>query len=95
MRVVESIVAERIREPIQWKEDFGLFRGSAFGLAHSLNQLSIFRARLRHPFLKNLYRVGASTRPGNGVPLVMIGARLTAEAVLSDNHLDNPPKGPI
>ena len=88
--ITESLVGERIREPTQWKEDFGLFRGSAFGLAHSLNQLSIFRSHLRHPFLKNLYRVGASTRPGNGVPLVMIGARLTSEAVISDYKLDIP-----
>jgi hypothetical protein len=38
-----------------------------------------------YPFLSNVMnRVGASTRPGNGVPLVMIGARLTSEAVIRD-----------
>jgi hypothetical protein len=82
--IEDHIVAERAREPAEWKAQFGLFRGSAFGLAHNLDQLSILRPRIRHPSLKNLYRVGASTRPGNGVPLVMVGARLTAEAVLRD-----------
>lgn len=28
--------------------------------------------------IKGLYHVGASNRPGNGVPLVMVGARLLA-----------------
>ena len=85
INIIENhIVAENIREPESWKEEFGLFRGSAFGLAHSIDQLTILRPRLKHPNINNLYRVGASTRPGNGVPLVMIGGRLTAEAVLRD-----------
>jgi phytoene dehydrogenase-like protein len=31
-----------------------------------------------------LYMVGASTRPGNGVPLVMISAELATQRVLKD-----------
>ena len=34
--------------------------------------------------ITGLYFVGASTRPGNGVPLCFIGAKLTAERVLRD-----------
>ena len=68
-----NIVHERIVTPIQWHDNYSLYRGSAFGLAHQLTQLSILRPRLRHPRICNLYRVGASVRPGNGVPLVMIG----------------------
>lgn len=54
--IVKHIVMERIREPEGWRRDFGLFRGSAFGLAHSINQLSVLRPRLRHPKIKNLFR---------------------------------------
>ena len=75
------VVAELARTPLTWRAEVGLFRGQAFGLAHNLLQLSLLRPRLRHPRVGNLFRVGASTRPGNGVPLVMEGARLTAEAV--------------
>lgn len=80
----DSILAENIRAPIQWRNEFSLFRGSAFGLAHSLNQLSFLRPRFKHPSVGNLYRVGASTRPGNGVPLVMIGARLATNIIVKD-----------
>lgn len=54
--IVNHIVMERTREPEGWRRDFGLFRGSAFGLAHSIDQLSILRPRLRHPNIKNLFR---------------------------------------
>mmetsp|Transcript_33471 Transcript_33471/g.48527 ORF Transcript_33471/g.48527 Transcript_33471/m.48527 type:complete len:432 (+) Transcript_33471:426-1721(+) len=82
----DHIVCESHRTPSDWQRDFNLFRGSAFGLTHNLQQLSLLRPRIRHPSYRGLYRVGASTRPGNGVPLVMIGAGLTASAVLRDLH---------
>lgn len=79
--LASHIVADIIRHPTTWKEDYNTFRGSVFGIVHSLNQLSVFRPRIKHPKVKNLFRVGASTRPGNGVPLVMIGSKLTAQRV--------------
>lgn len=84
MVIVDHIVGEQVRTPKDWSYSYNLFRGSAFGLRHSLDQLSVFRPRIRHPFISNLYRVGSSTRPGNGVPLVMIGARLTTSALSND-----------
>jgi phytoene desaturase (3,4-didehydrolycopene-forming) len=77
------IAQENIRDPISWRQEFGLFRGSAFGLAHSIDQLSLLRPRFKHPHYSNVFRVGASTRPGNGVPLVMIGARLASDAIIN------------
>ena len=37
----------------------------------------------QHPTINGLWFCGASTRPGNGVPLVLIGARQVARDVLS------------
>ena len=34
--------------------------------------------------MRGLHWVGASTRPGNGVPLVLIGAQKTAAEALGD-----------
>lgn len=81
-KLKEHIIEESIKDPIWWKNQFGLYRGSAFGLAHSLPQLSAFRPRFQHRRLRNVFRVGASTRPGNGVPLVMVGARLSTDSIL-------------
>ncbi len=60
--------------------------GAAFGLSHGLNQLALFRPALQDPVIQGLFFVGASTRPGNGVPLVMMGAQLAAERVMQ--HLN-------
>ena len=51
--------------------------------------MCLCRPRIKHPNLDNVYRVGASIRPGNGVPLVMIGARLAAEQVLRDVQVES------
>jgi len=63
---------------------YGLAHGAAFGLSHGLDQLAILRPAAAEPALPGFYHVGASARPGNGVPLVMIGARLAAERILRD-----------
>ena len=42
----------------------------------------------RHGLVRNLHFVGAATRPGNGVPLVLISAEQTAADVLED--LEDP-----
>ncbi len=79
--LASHILATRAVPPSEWQTSYSLHRGSVFGLDHSLGQLSLLRPRIKHPNLRNYFRVGASTRPGNGVPLVMIGAELTTRAV--------------
>jgi len=78
------IVCERVRTPPGWRNSYGLRRGAVFGLSHSLNQLSLLRPSRRHPGIRGLHWVGASTRPGNGVPLVLIGAEKVAAEALQD-----------
>eukprot|EP00882_Tetradesmus_deserticola_P013143 GHRQ01013937.1.p1 GENE.GHRQ01013937.1~~GHRQ01013937.1.p1 ORF type:complete len:189 (-),score=80.34 GHRQ01013937.1:331-897(-) len=79
-----DILHEEVRQPAEWREMYGLEHGAAFGLSHGLDQLAMFRPPVKEPQLRGLYFVGASSRPGNGVPLVMMGGRLAAERVLKD-----------
>jgi phytoene desaturase (3,4-didehydrolycopene-forming) len=81
---LEDIVHEEVREPAEWRDLYALEHGAAFGLSHGLDQLALFRPPVKEPQLKGLHFVGASTRPGNGVPLVMMGGRITAERILRD-----------
>mmetsp|Transcript_3801 Transcript_3801/g.16487 ORF Transcript_3801/g.16487 Transcript_3801/m.16487 type:complete len:225 (-) Transcript_3801:252-926(-) len=66
------------------REALNLDKGAAFGLAHNVTQLAIFRPSQRSSTYTNVYFVGASTRPGNGVPLVMVSSRLCTEKILQD-----------
>ncbi len=72
--------------PLSWQRRYNLMNGSTHGLSHTLRQLAYFRPSNRHPKYANLYFVGASTRPGTGIPTSLISARLTATR-LADDHL--------
>ena len=70
--------------PLSWRERYNLEKGSTHGLAHTLTQMAYFRPANRHPRYQNLYFVGASTRPGTGVPTAMVSGRLAAERIMDD-----------
>lgn len=87
----KHIVGEQVRTPRGWRATYGLRRGSVFGLSHGLDQLSVLRPGRRHGRVGGLHFVGASTRPGNGVPLVLIGADKAAQEALSELGIDESP----
>ena len=70
--------------PESWEKACNISRGSVFGsLAHNLLQMGYFRPHNQHSIYKNLYFVGGSTHPGNGIPNILISAKLTAERILN------------
>jgi phytoene desaturase len=73
--------------PHDWKEMFNLARGAAFGLGHNFTQVGYLRPQNRHGRYKNLYFCGASTHPGTGVPIVLIGAGLVEERIMKEAPL--------
>lgn len=85
------IASETVTAPPEWAARYGLAHGAAFGLAHGLGQLSLLRPGQEDVALPGLYFVGASARPGNGVPLCMIGADHCARRVLRGLGIEEPP----
>jgi len=82
--LVAHIKFEESYTPPDWQSRHNLTYGSTLGLAHNLTQMGYLRPSNRHSRYQNLYFVGASTRPGNGVATVLISSRLTSERVLQD-----------
>ncbi|MEF8774309.1 MAG: FAD-dependent oxidoreductase, partial [Halobacteriales archaeon] len=78
-RVAVSDFAERYRAP----------QGTALGLAHTLRQTGPLRPSHRSP-VEGLYYTGAYTTPGIGMPMGIISAEHTADAVIEDA---GPPSG--
>jgi phytoene desaturase len=86
----ENIKFEIYHTPADWEKICNISRGSVFGsLSHSIFQMGYFRPHNRHDRYKNLYFVGGSTHPGNGVPLVLLSAKLTSERIMKENLLTN------
>jgi phytoene dehydrogenase-like protein len=78
----EDVESEAVLDPLEWRARYGLRRGAVFGLSHGLAQLSVFRPSQATGRVAGLFFVGASTQPGNGVPLVLISAEQVARRVL-------------
>jgi phytoene desaturase len=77
-------LVERTLSPADWEQQFSLHDGSAFGAAHTLFQMGPFRCPNRDPTVRGLYYVGASTTPGTGLPMVVLGGEMTVERALND-----------
>ncbi len=71
-----------IMDPIDWQKAFNLYKGSGLGLAHDLNQIGGFRPKNYDEKFGNVFYVGASTTPGTGLPMVVVGSRLVTERIM-------------
>lgn len=86
---LEEVAYEGLTQHIEWikvrtprdAEADGLYLGGSFGVSPLLSQSGAFRPQVVHPTIKGLYAVGASVHPGGGVPIVMQGAKLLADAI--------------
>jgi phytoene desaturase len=82
--VEEHLKFEVAYLPPSWRRRYNLAKGATHGLSHTLRQLAYFRPGNRDPRYQNLYFVGASTRPGTGIPTALVSARLTATRMLEE-----------
>lgn len=80
--ITENILVKEIMTPIDWQNNFNLYKGSGLGLAHNLTQIGAFRPSNADEEFKNVFYVGASTVPGTGLPMTLIGAKLTEQRLL-------------
>ena len=80
------VAFEKVRTPLDCRTDYNLEEGAAFGIGHGIRQVGYFRPPMVSKSIQRLYFVGASTRPGTGVPLVTIGARLVADLIAREVH---------
>lgn len=70
--------------PENWESACNISRGSVFGsLGHNILQMGYFRPHNRHDKYHNLYFAGGSTHPGNGIPNILMSAKLVTERILS------------
>jgi phytoene desaturase len=85
--IEEHIKFEICYLPQTWKNLFNLSRGATFGsVGHNITQMGYFRPHNKHRRYRNLYFTGGSTHPGNGIPLVLLSAKLTSERIIKDHE---------
>lgn len=82
----DRIVFEEIFTIDDFATRYNSMRGTALGLAHTLDQTAVFRPPHRSKKVEGLYFTGSYTTPGIGVPMCLISGQLTAETVIADHR---------
>ncbi|MEZ5173554.1 MAG: phytoene desaturase family protein [Bacteroidia bacterium] len=95
---IEKITGEAITEHIVYRRDFayndfineyGSFKGNAYGLANTLKQTAILKPGLKSKKISNLYYTGQLTVPGPGVPPALISGQVVAAELMKEFPLKN------
>ena len=73
-----AIEVENITTPLDWQAR-GMERGAPFASSHTFGQTGPFRPG--NLWGQNVVFTGSGTRPGVGVPMVLISGRLAAERI--------------
>jgi phytoene desaturase len=86
--IERRIVFEKRVTPQNWEQDFGLYKGATFSMAHTLRQMLHLRPHNRFEDTEGLYLVGGGTHPGSGLPVIFESARITSKLLLQDLQID-------
>jgi phytoene desaturase len=78
---IKDIEIKEYFSPIDFEKSYNAYKGSAFGIAHTLFQTGPFRPRNKSKKVSNLYYVGQYTNPGIGLPICIISAQIVARLI--------------
>lgn len=78
--LAEAADVRQVVTPADWARQ-GLAAGTPFAAAHTFGQSGPLRPGNLAPGLANVVFVGSGTRPGVGIPMVLVSARLAAERI--------------
>ncbi len=79
------IRAEKMITPADWENEYRVYRGATFNLAHNIGQMLYLRPRNKFEELDRCYLVGGGTHPGSGLPTIYESGRIAAN-LLSRAH---------
>jgi phytoene desaturase len=86
----QHIVAERILDPVGWRDELDVFMGATFNLSHSLDQMLYLRPHNRMQGYENLFLVGGGTHPGSGLPTIYESGRISSNLLCERHGLEHP-----
>ena len=73
-----NIEVEKRVTPADWQDEYSVFQGATFNLAHNFGQLLSLRPRNRFEEFTNCWLVGGGTHPGSGLPTIYESARISS-----------------
>jgi phytoene desaturase len=85
----DRIEYEKIITPADWRDQYSVYRGATFNLAHNLGQMLHLRPHNKFEDLQSVYLVGGGTHPGSGLPVIYESSRITSRQLLAELELPN------
>jgi phytoene desaturase len=82
--IQRRIRVEQVSTPADWDEEFEVYRGATFNMAHNLGQMLRLRPHNRFEDIEGVYLVGGGTHPGSGLPVIFESSRITSRLLLED-----------
>lgn len=79
--ISEHILIKRIFSHRDFIHDYNSYKGTAFGLAHTLTQTAFMRPKNKSKKVNNMYYAGQYTNPGIGMPLCLISSRIVTNLI--------------
>jgi phytoene desaturase len=80
--ISKHIEVEHVTTPQEWEDDYSVYRGAVFNLAHGIDQMLYFRPHNEFEDVKGCYLVGGGTHPGSGLPTIYESGRISAGLIL-------------
>jgi len=77
----EHIEVEKVITPADWENQYHVYKGATFNLAHNIGQMLYFRPRNRFEEVDRCWLVGGGTHPGSGLPTIYESGRITANLI--------------
>jgi phytoene desaturase len=77
----KHIVSEKVLTPFDFQDEYNVFLGATFNLAHTFRQMLYFRPHNKFEELENCFIVGGGTHPGSGLPTIYQSGILAAELI--------------
>lgn len=76
-----DVVVKKLFALTDFQDRYNAYKGTAFGLTHTLDQTALFRPAHQSRKVKNLYYTGQYTHPGIGVPMTMVSSQMVAREI--------------
>jgi phytoene desaturase len=80
-KIRKDVVVQRIFALSDFQDRYHAYKGTAFGLTHTLDQTALFRPAHQSRKVENLYYTGQYTHPGIGVPMTMVSSQMVAREI--------------
>lgn len=87
----DHIEVEKIVSPLEWQNDYFVYRGATFNLAHNLDQMMYFRPHNKFEDVDHCFLVGGGTHPGSGLPTIFQSAMISSD-LLDEQYETNVPQ---